>query len=124
MCVMLLGWGGVCRVISREIWGTERYVSALRVVTMPYPMLMSRFYFILHYSFVVMLITAVLCNVVGSLATLLCIQKQAVLQCCVDHANYFCYFPWELENGYVLIHRETSYFTTLVLIMPDYIYII
>jgi hypothetical protein len=63
----------------------------------------------------------VLCNVVGSSAKFLFIQKRVILQCCVDYANCMCYFPWELENGYVLIYIETSYFTTVVLIMLDYI---
>jgi hypothetical protein len=75
------------------------YVSGLRVVIMPYPMLMSRLYVIVHYSFVVMLITVVLCTVVGSSAMFLLTQKQVIVQYCVDYANYMCYFPWELENG-------------------------
>jgi hypothetical protein len=36
------------------------YVSGVHVVIMPSPMLMSRLYFIVHYSFVVMLTAMVL----------------------------------------------------------------
>jgi hypothetical protein len=51
---------------------------------------MSRLYVIVHYSFVVMLITVVLRTVVGPSAMFVLIQKQVIVQYCVDYANYMC----------------------------------